>query len=146
MRIVLVGSGNKEKPNIMAAAWCCPLSFDPPIFGVSIAKGRFSYELISKNKEFTINVPSEELKDVVKTCGTVSGRELNKFSKTGLTPEFGQLGAPMINECHASLECKVIEEKEVGDHIFFVGEVVNTIKRNEESKGIYQKGSELIGF
>ena len=75
LRVVLIGSGNKEKPNVMSAAWCFPLSMDPPLFGISIAGSRYSYELIKENKEFTINIPGEGLENAITICGSETGRE-----------------------------------------------------------------------
>jgi len=137
MRVVLIGCGTKEKPNVMAASWCFPLSFEPSLLGVSISKKRFSHELISKNKEFTVNIPSFELKNTIELCGSRSGRTTDKFKIGKITPEFGKLGAPMVKECNASIECRVVKEEEIGDHVLFVGDAVNIVTRKQK-KGIYQ--------
>lgn len=145
MRVVLIGCGNKEKPNAMAAAWCFPLSAQPVLFGVAVAKKRYSYGLIRENKEFTINLPGKGMEEITMYCGTESGREVNKFGRNDLSEEYGKLSAPMVKECYVSLECKLVEEIETGDHVTLVGEVVNVVKRREE-KGLYYKNNEFIGL
>ncbi|MDD5022541.1 MAG: flavin reductase family protein [Candidatus ainarchaeum sp.] len=145
MRVVFVGSGNKEKSNIMAAAWCYPLSFDPPMFGVSISKNRYTYELIEKYKKFSINIPGFGLKEAVWIVGKESGRDLDKIEKAGLSVEFIDNGSPLVKECNSSLDCKLVDNIEMGDHVMFVGKVVNFLKR-KEGNGIYQKGAELVEF
>lgn len=141
MRVVLITSKYKDKENIMSAAWCFPLSADPPLFGVCLSKKRYSYELIHQSRQFAINIPGEELKGAVLLCGRTSMREKNKFELTKLTKENGKLGAPLIKECNASIECIVIDEKGIGDHVLFVGEVKNVVKRREE-KGLYHRGGD----
>ncbi len=143
MRVVLITSKYNEKENVMAAAWCFPLSAEPPIFGVCLSKKRYSYELIHASKKFGINVPGPKLKDAVFICGRNSGREKNKFKFAKLTKELGGLGLPLIKECLASIECEVIKEEEFGDHVLFVGEAKN-VTRRKKGTGIYHLGGEEI--
>lgn len=145
MRIVLISCAHGGKDNWMAAAWCFPLSSEPPVFGVCIAKKRYSYELMHAGKEFAINIPGEDLKDAITKFGRTSGRnnETDKFALAHLTKERGTLSAPLIKECISSIECTVIEEKEIGDHILFIGKAKNIVKRRE-GKGLYHLGGDEI--
>ncbi|MFH1584279.1 MAG: flavin reductase family protein, partial [Actinomycetota bacterium] len=71
-------------------------------------------------------------------CGNVSGRDVNKFKKTGLTPLPGKIvKSPLIKECPINLECKVIKDIELGDHNFIVGEVVS---KSFDEKILNEKG------
>ncbi len=143
MRVVLVTSRHGSKENVISVAWCFPLSSNPPLFGICIEKKRFSYDLIHASREFAINIPGEELKDAVFICGRTSGKESDKFKLAKLTKEKGMLGAPLIKECLASIECEVVEEKEIGDHVLFVGNAKNVIKR-KEGRGLYHSGEDEI--
>ena len=143
MRVVLVSTGAEGKDTIMTAAWCFPLSMDPPMFGVSMTRKKFTYELIQKSKKFAINIPGEELKKETLFCGRNSGRDVNKFEK--LTKEEGKTGTPLVKECLSSIECELVDELETGDHVMIIGKAVNVVKR-KEGKGLYHLGGDELIF
>lgn len=124
--LVLVTSASKEgKPNIITLAWSMPTSFEPPLVAISVARERFSHELIEDLCEFVINIPSRNLLGPVLFCGSTSGRFVDKFKETGLTPlPSKKVKPPRIKECVAHLECKLVEKFQTGDHTIFLGEVV----------------------
>jgi flavin reductase (DIM6/NTAB) family NADH-FMN oxidoreductase RutF len=140
MRVVLISTEYKGKANIMAAAWCFPLSADPPLFGVAISKKRHTYEMIKKAGSFSINTVAEDMKQGMFICGTKSGKDIDKFKETGWTKENGKT-ALSIKEAPLSIECKLENEFETGDHIVFVGKVMNVIKRRQV-KTIYHRGGD----
>ncbi len=128
----VVGTYDKEgKPNAMTTAWggiCCS---KPPCVGVSLQKIRYSYENIMARKAFTVNVPSETYVKEVDYFGVVSGRKVDKFAATGLTPVKSNLvDAPYIEEFPLVLECRVIHTIEIGLHTQFIGEIMD-IKAEE---------------
>lgn len=121
----LISSGTMEKPNIMTAAWTGIVCTNPTLTYVSIRPERYSHEIIAKNKEFVINIPNLPLAQVTDFCGVKSGRTVNKFKETGLTPSVcSQISAPQIKEAPISLECKVLEQKHFGTHDMFLAEIV----------------------
>jgi flavin reductase (DIM6/NTAB) family NADH-FMN oxidoreductase RutF len=72
-----------------------------------------------------INLPTVELADKVVGCGNTSGRQVDKFKTFGLTPVAAAVvKAPLIAECYANLECKVIDQRLVAQYNFFILEVV----------------------
>jgi flavin reductase (DIM6/NTAB) family NADH-FMN oxidoreductase RutF len=124
--VVLVTSRHKDRDNVMPAAWVTPLSKDPPLIGVAIHRQRFSHELIWSGEQFAINVPGRPLMEAVANLGTVSGRDVDdKLGWVGLRrAEASEADVPLIGECLAWIECHVVNVVEVGDHTFFVGQVV----------------------
>jgi flavin reductase (DIM6/NTAB) family NADH-FMN oxidoreductase RutF len=126
MHTVLVScTGNAGKPNITTMAWAMPTSLKPPLVAISLAPGSHSCSLIEESGEFTINIPSVELLQAVIACGTFSGRSFDKFKKANLTPIPGKrVKAPSILECIAHVECTVEDKILTGDHILFVGKIV----------------------
>jgi len=123
--VVLVTSSHGGRNNIVSLAWNSPISHKPMLVGVAIAKKHFSNELISKSGEYVINIPDAGLVSAVTYCGSVSGRDEDKFGKSGLTAVPGKkVAVPLIDECFAHLECKVVDKVEIGDHTLFVGEVL----------------------
>ena len=146
-QIVLISTrGNTEmlgkpvlKNNIMTAAWHCPLSFDPLLYGISIGKTRLSYKLIKESKVFAVNFLPAELKKQAIFCGQASGTTTDKFEKTGLTKEECDcIDCCKVVEAAAQLECEVIDFFEVGDHVFFVGKVLKNISKKDGARLIYK--------
>lgn len=126
MQTVLVTCNDEAgKTNIITLAWHTPISRNPPLYGISLAPKRYSYELIEKNKEFVINFISYSLVEAANYCGTHSGRATDKVCKTGLTLAPAKIvSTPLIQEGYAHIECKLVQNIPLGDHIFCVGEVV----------------------
>jgi flavin reductase (DIM6/NTAB) family NADH-FMN oxidoreductase RutF len=113
------------KRNIMTAAAFSFYSFKPPCVMVGVMPTNLTYELISKEREFGINIPTKEQLDVVRTCGSVSGRDEDKFEKAGLTPQKSKvITSYLIAECPVSLECRVVHQIDYpGTHRWFVGQI-----------------------
>ena len=144
MGVYLISSTHGGKDNVMTAAWTFPLSIDPPLFGVSIGKSRFSYRMIDKSKEFVINIPSQDMKEAALICGRNSARDSDKFALAKLTKEkSAKVAAPSIAESIISIECEVIDSKEIGDHVLFIGKPVNITKRKPGKRIIQNEEGEL---
>ncbi len=124
--VILVTSRYKEETSIITIAWHTPISIKPPALGIAVGKERFSAELIMKSGECIVNIPNWDMLDKVLYCGTYSGRDVDKFKETKLTPEKAVklINTPKIKECIGSIECSLIDYKEVGDHYMFFGEVL----------------------
>jgi flavin reductase (DIM6/NTAB) family NADH-FMN oxidoreductase RutF len=124
--VILVTSQYKDRSSIITIAWHCPVSIKPPILGIAVGRSRFSAELIGGAGEFIVNIPDWRLFAAMLYCGTHSGRDVDKFKGAKLTPEkpVKLLKPPKIKECIGSIECALTDEKEIGDHIMFFGEVV----------------------
>lgn len=112
----VIGTYDKAgKPNVMTIAWggiCCS---KPPCVSVSMRKATYTHGNIMERKAFTVNVPSEAYVKEADYFGIVSGRDTDKFSKTGFTPVKSELvDAPYVKEFPMILECKVINIVEIG--------------------------------
>lgn len=124
--VILVSSCYKDKTNIITLAWHTPISRDPVLLGIAIAKSHLSYELIKKSEEFIINIPSMELLKQTLYCGSIHGDKVDKFKKANLTPEKASrlVKTPRIKECIGSIECCLRDIKDIGDHGLFIGEAI----------------------
>lgn len=124
---LLTCTDDEGNDNIITLAWVGVVCSDPPKIGVGIRRSRYSYELLEKSGEFVLNIPNCSLLDASDYCGAVSGRDVDKFTKTGLTREKAtKVNAPLIKECPINLECLVREKLDLGSHRLYVGEVVET--------------------
>lgn len=113
------------KINVMAAAWIMPVSVNPPLLAMSIRPERYTHNLIMETEEFVVNVPTFELAQKVLFCGRRSGREHEKFKEASLSPQKAQrVNAPIIKECVAHIECKLVKSIKTGDHTLIVGQVI----------------------
>lgn len=145
-QVVLVTCIEKEEPNIIPLAWSIPLSFEPPLVGISISPKRYSHGLIQRSREFVINIPTLKLLKAVMETGSCSGREVEKFSKCGLTPAPAKkVRPPIISECIAHLECRLKEALGLGDHTLFVGEVLASYSDPKYFDGeVYTREADLV--
>lgn len=122
---VLVTCGPLDKPNIITLAWVGTVCSDPPMVGISIRPSRYSHDLVRQYGEFAVNLPTTDLVQVTDYCGTVSGRKVDKFAETGLTPVPAKaIATAIIAECPVNIECKVTQMLSLGAHDLFLGEVV----------------------
>ncbi len=138
--------GKKEvKDNIITLAWHMPVSFNPNLYAIAVGKTRFSCSVISKSKAFVVNFVPFKLKEQVLICGTKSGMHIDKFKEANLTKEEAKnVDCPRIKESLAYMECEVINEVDAGDHIIFIGKVLNSEIKGKE-KRLLQKDNDFIG-
>ena len=134
--VYVVGTYDKKgKANAMTAAWggiCCS---SPPAVCVSLRKATYTYGNILEKKAFTINIPSEKHVKQADFFGITSGRDTDKFKKTGLTPvKSDHVDAPYIKEFPLVLECSLINTVEIGLHTLFIGEIKD-VKADENILG-----------
>jgi flavin reductase (DIM6/NTAB) family NADH-FMN oxidoreductase RutF len=122
----------KGSPNVMTIAWggiCCS---KPPCVTISLRKATYTYGNILQRKAYTISVPSQVYVKEADYFGIASGRNVNKFQATGLTPVRSELvDAPFVGEFPMVLECNLIHHFEIGLHTQFIGEIID-VKVDDE--------------
>jgi flavin reductase (DIM6/NTAB) family NADH-FMN oxidoreductase RutF len=114
-RVLLVSRGKEGLPNVMAIGWgTIGILWRRPIFIVMVRPSRYTYKLIEETGEFTVNIATPELKEVVQYCGTVSGRDHNKFKEKQLTAiPSKEVKTPIIKECILHFECRVVYKNDL---------------------------------
>lgn len=143
---LLVAAKQNAKQNVMTVAWATPVCDDPPIICVAIGKESLTAGMIRKTKEFTVNVPSNELKEAVWLCGTRSGRKLDKAKAAGLTYATSKkISALIISECIGHLECKVRETIDCEGCWLFVADVLAAYAEEKFIKdNMWNKSAKLL--
>ena len=117
---------NQGNTNIITVAWHTTISKQPPLYGISIAPQRFSHDLIKNSKEFVINFMPYDQVNNVHYCGSHSGRNGNKLDETTLTFHPSKaITTPGITQAYARFECRLEQYMTLGDHTFFIGNVVH---------------------
>jgi flavin reductase (DIM6/NTAB) family NADH-FMN oxidoreductase RutF len=144
--VLAVSTDTNGRPNIIALGWNMPTSNRPPMAAISVNHHSLSHRLIHEGGEFVLVFPSREMESAVIYCGTHSGREVDKFKETGLTPlKAKHVKPPLIAEAVVNMECKVIGELATGDHTIFVGEILAAYVSEEPRKVLFNLGRDEKG-
>lgn len=125
----MITTAHSGKRNVMAAAWVCTLDFNPPKVTVVIDSNTYTRELMEAEGTFAINLPCVKQIEMVKKVGAISGRDLaqtDKFSEYGIDTFAAQnINAPLIQDCVAWLECKILPEPHTqSTYDLFIAEVI----------------------
>lgn len=130
-----------EKPNIITIAWAGTVCTNPPMLSISVRPSRHSRHIIRESGEFVVNLTTERLIRAADLCGVKSGRDVDKFALTGLTP--GKCAhlqyAPLIKESPVNIECRVTQMQLLGSHELFLAQIegVNIDDRYLDEKGAF---------
>jgi flavin reductase (DIM6/NTAB) family NADH-FMN oxidoreductase RutF len=123
--VIMVSTSHQGKDNVMSMSWHMMVDFDPPLVAFVMDENSHSFEMLKKTKECVINIPTVELIKTVVAVGRCSGSEVDKFEKFKIKKEAAsKVKAPIVSECYASLECKVIDTKMVSKYNIFILEVL----------------------
>ena len=107
--VVLVTTHDGHKDNIMTISWTMVMDFTP-VFAITTGEWNHSFAALRKTRECVIAIPTVDMLDTVVGIGTCSGADTDKFAKFKLTPVRSKIvRAPLIKECLANIECKVID-------------------------------------
>jgi len=147
---LLLVSGTMKQANVMTIGWGLPgILWAKPLFIVAVRPSRYTYQFIEETGDFTVNIPRRGMEEIVTYCGTVSGRDHDKFKEKSLTPlPSKKVKSPIIEDCMIHYECKVVYKVEVvkeglpsfilsscypsGDyHTLYFGEIVS-VYANED--------------
>ncbi len=145
--IVLVSSAWKGKRDIMTMGWHMIMEFEPSLIGCYIWDANYSHELIRKSKECVINIPTVDLASAVVKIGNCTGKVGDKFDRFDLTPMPGQkVDTPLIQECFANFECKLVDSSLIRKYNLFILEVVKAhVARSPKfPKTIHYRGDGLF--
>jgi flavin reductase (DIM6/NTAB) family NADH-FMN oxidoreductase RutF len=107
--VVFITTNDGSKSNIMTISWTMVMDFTP-VFAITTGPWNYSYAALRETGECVIAIPTVDMIDQVVGVGMCSGADTDKFEKFGLTPvKVELLGAPLIKECLANIECKVVD-------------------------------------
>ncbi|MFI5002396.1 MAG: flavin reductase family protein [Reyranellales bacterium] len=122
--VVLLTTAHKGRTNVMAMSWHMMVEFEPPLVACIVSGANYSFAALRATKECVIAVPALKLAAKVVNIGNCSGGHVDKFKKFGLTPvPAKKVTPPLIAECFANLECKVVNSRLVNEYNMFILEV-----------------------
>jgi flavin reductase (DIM6/NTAB) family NADH-FMN oxidoreductase RutF len=123
--VLLLTTAHKGRHNVMTQSWHTPMEFEPPLVGCVLSPNDFSFAALNATRQCVLNIPTADIASAVVGCGNTTGAKIDKFETFGLTPlPAQQVDAPLIAECYAHFECRVIDTRLKNRYGFFVLEVV----------------------
>ena len=123
--VVLLTTARNGRANVMTMSWHMMVEFEPPLIACVVSDADYSFAALRETKECVIAIPAVRLAQQVVNIGNCSGRDVAKFEKFGLTPIAAKrVAAPLIGECFANLECKVVDRRLVNMYNLFIVEVL----------------------
>jgi flavin reductase (DIM6/NTAB) family NADH-FMN oxidoreductase RutF len=154
--LLLTSIGSDGKPNVMTNGWgLIGTLWRKPVYMVAVRKSRYTHTLMEDTGDFTVNVPKNGMRRITNYCGTVSGRDYDKFKEAELTPIQGRMvKAPSIEECIIHYECRTIGKLELSTntvskeilseiypsdaeerfHTLYFGEILSTYAEKDAKK------------
>jgi flavin reductase (DIM6/NTAB) family NADH-FMN oxidoreductase RutF len=144
--VILVSTALNGRNNVMPMSWHTMIDFNPPLVGCVISDRNHTFGVLKRTKECVINIPTAELAKKAVACGSVSGASTDKFAAFGLTPRAASaVKAPLIEECYASLECRLFDAKMAGKYNLFILEVVKAwVDTSKKASTIHHLGKDAF--
>lgn len=131
--VVLLTTAHRGRANVMAMSWHMMVEFEPPLVACIVSSADHSFAALRATKECVIAIPAAELAPKVVEVGNSSGRTLDKFAAFGLTPvPAARVAAPLVAECFANLECRVVDTRLVSRYNLFVLEVLKAWRDSKQ--------------
>lgn len=125
------------KNNLMAISWWTYLSNHPTTIGACLSKRGYSGGLIAATGEFCLCVPDATLRQAALQCGQCSGRDHDKAAELGIAlTDAQEVSAKRVRDSRLVLECRLVQQVEVADHVLYIAEVAGAYG-NAEAAGLY---------
>lgn len=124
--LYIVCSGDKNRSNGFISNTIFQVTSEPPRFALCCSKNNFTSEFINKTGCFSVSVLQKDTPaDIFGIFGYKSGRDIDKLK--GMNVKYGDTGVPIVlNHSIAFLECKVIQTIDVGTHLLYISELVQS--------------------
>ncbi|KNY29464.1 flavin reductase family protein [Pseudobacteroides cellulosolvens] len=137
-KVLVSCRGLNGENNVLAVAYCCNCSYDPPMVMVGIVPSRYSYKLIKESGCFVVNLVGKEYKETFDYLGSHSKYDGDKIAEMNVSLSEGvKVNAPVLDGCPVSIECKIVDSILTGSHEMFVGKIeyVHAYDKLIDSKG-----------
>ena len=127
--VALVTSGHGGRLNVMTVSFFAESSHLPVLLRVAIAPTCWTHELIIESGWFGLSVLSRGQERLAVECGTISGRDEDKFRRLELAYRLTEHGVPLLADCLTTSECRVVDRFDLGDHTVFVAEITASFRQ-----------------
>ncbi len=138
--VVFVATNDGKKNNLMTISWTMVMDFTPK-FAITTGPWNYSYAALLKSMNCVISIPTVDLLDKIVGVGTCSGADTDKFEKFDLSPVKGNhVSSPLITECLANIECKVIDIVEKHNIVVLEGVAAYFDNSRKEKRTVHAIG------
>lgn len=141
--VVLLTTARNGRANVMTMSWHMMVDFDPPLIACVVSDRDHSFAALRATKECVVAIPPAEMAETVVAIGNCSGRDVDKFEAFALTRQAAEkVSAPLVFECFADIECKVVDTRLANKYCLFVLQGVKgwIDPARKESKTIHHQG------
>lgn len=141
--VVLLTTSHRGVPNVMAMSWHMMVEFTPPQIACIVSNRNHSFKALRRSKECVIAIPPADDAKMVVAIGNRSGADGDKFAALGIaTKPASQVAAPLLPDCFANLECRVVDTRMVNAYCMFILEVVQAWidPDRQDAKTIHHQG------
>jgi flavin reductase (DIM6/NTAB) family NADH-FMN oxidoreductase RutF len=140
---VLLTTAHKGSRNVMTMSWHMMVDFTPPLVACVVSSANHSFAALKTTGECVIAIPAHDMASTVVAVGNSTGREIDKFKAFGLTSmPASRITPPLIAQCFANLECRVVETRLVNKYNLFILEVLKAWidPAKKDPKTIHHRG------
>lgn len=130
--LYVVGSRAGERRNAMTLNWATQVSFAPKLVGIGVERPALTHELVAEGGTFTLNTIAREDRAIIRKFTKPVEVDLEASTLNGFGFHEGATGTPILDQAVAYVDCEVRQPVEVGNHTFFIGEVVDAGFRADE--------------
>lgn len=123
--LYIVGSRAGERRNGMTLNWATQLSFEPKLIGVGVEQSALTHELITEGGVFSLNTVAREDRALVRKFTKPVDVDIEARTLNGFPFHDGVSGAPILDQAPAYVDCEVRDSLVLGQHTFFVGEIID---------------------
>ncbi len=127
--LFIVGSSTHAGVSTIIANWATEVSFDPPLLALAIEADSKMRRTIEKAGFFSVNILPAGAKETAKAFARDPGNGSSAIA--GRRFSLSSHGTPFLEDANACIECRVREVLATGDHVTFIGEVVETATHHE---------------
>jgi flavin reductase (DIM6/NTAB) family NADH-FMN oxidoreductase RutF len=141
--VVLLTTARNGRANVMVMSWHMMVEFEPPLIACVVSSANHSFAALRSTGDCTIAIPASRLISTVVKIGNSSGRDIDKFATFGLAAlPAKRVAAPLVAECFANLECRVVDTSLVKKYDLFVLEVLQAWRdpAQKDPKTIHHHG------
>jgi flavin reductase (DIM6/NTAB) family NADH-FMN oxidoreductase RutF len=123
-KVLVSCRGMDGEKNVLAVAYCCNCSYDPPMVMVGIVPTRYSYKMIKESGCFVVNLVDRNYNETFDYLGSHSKRDGDKLATMNVKFQEGKrVNAPFLPDCPVSIECTIVDSIVTGSHEMFVGKI-----------------------
>jgi len=136
----LLTAAGPQGTEVYRLATVCQVGLEPPLVSISPNPEYPICSLIDKAGYFGLNLMAESQTAIVQRCYGMPRHHPDKAALLGLRVEHTDRGTPLLLECVQSLEVRVEQAWNSGDHRTYIGEVVV-----RQPRGLAQERSHRFG-